>query len=702
MKKIITLCFCSFLFYSVFSQITFTIGDVPTTGTSQRVAMDTLPLPVVNFGSKGANQIYDFSNFTLFKYDTVEFRTPTNNQTSICPSADVATTADGTNFLLTNTDNANNKLTLEGFEGQVCPGQTITAAYSTKPDLFRFPTTYQTNFAGNGYLQKTVSASQVCQSFPVTQVRLTTNVTYTDTIDGWGKVITPVGAYKCLRKQRKETTTTTIEAQVLGSWSTVDNSTKTTVRYTYVTKEAKGSVINFNYDTGGVLHSVTWSMVPPTAPVANFSFNIGANGLVTFTDLSDFYPTQWSWTFGDGGTSTLQNPTHTYLANNTYNVCLTATNAGGSSVQVCKQVSITGLAVTPVADFNWANPSGGLVNFTDQSTNTPTSWSWTFGDGATSTQQNPNHVYSANNTYNVCLTAANAAGSHQHCENVIVSGITAANNAPVATDDTLSVVQGNFVVIHVAGNDVDPDNDNICLQSVWGTSSAREQIGGSCDMVFYLPDTCFTGTQTFYYSICDNGSPVLCDTAQVTATVYPNILYTATADFSLSPANYNCDTLTVANASANYSNSIWEVYRATTGTTDTLFTDSLVYLAHQVFTGQVCLTVEGKCNTVSHCDTLDVACTNIPNEVADNILLFPNPANTVVQLDFSRSKPVSNDNYVVAEVYNIAGEKCISVRATTNIRVTIPVDELTPGMYFITLLQPNGQRIVTRKFVKAE
>lgn len=518
MKKLLPLLLLCCNMALAQNPITFNIGDIPAAGQTQRIAIDTFPLPTINFGSKGANQVYDFSNLVLYKYDTAEYKTPTSAQLSTCPNADVATTADGINFLLTNTDNANNKLILEGFEGQLIPGNTLSAAYSTKPDLFRFPTNYQNTFAGNAYLQKSVPGSQVGQPLATT-VELTINTTYTDTIDGWGKVITPVGAYKCLRKKRTETTNTLIRALVFGFWNTVSNTTNTTIRYSYVTKEAKGSVINFNYDTANVLQSVNWSMVPPAAPTADFSFANGANGLVNFTDLSDGYPTQWAWTFGDGGTSASQNPSHTYTANGTYTVCLIATNAGGSSAQVCKQVTVSNAPVTPVANFGWANPSGGLVNFTDQSTNSPTQWAWTFGDGGTSNAQNPNHVYAANNTYNVCLTATNTAGSNQVCKNVTVTGISASNNAPLAVNDTVTVTGGSSQIIHVAGNDVDPDNDNLCMTAVWGSPYATEYIGGSCDMILYEPDSSFSGNDTCYYSVCDDGTPVLCDTGMVVFTV---------------------------------------------------------------------------------------------------------------------------------------------------------------------------------------
>ncbi|HLP20433.1 MAG TPA: PKD domain-containing protein, partial [Chitinophagales bacterium] len=350
MKKLLPLLvfLCSQLVYAQ-TPITFAITDLPAANSILRIGVDTVPLPAINFGNKGANQFYDFSNLSLYKYDTVEFKTPNNSQLTECPQADVAVTTDGINFLLTNTDNGNNKLILEGFQGQLTPGNTITAAYTDnanydKPEIHRFPTNYQTNFSGNAYLQKTVAGSSVGQP-GVSQVRLTITTAYTDTVDAWGIVKTPVGTYKCLRKKRKETTRTQIEAQVFPPfWTNVSDDTKTTTRYQYLTKEAKGSVVTFSYDTGNVLQSVSWATVLPNVPIAGFTYSVGSAGAVTFTDTTD-NATSWAWTFGDGGTSTQQNPNHTYAANGTYTVCLIATNAGGSSTQVCKQVVINNIAV---------------------------------------------------------------------------------------------------------------------------------------------------------------------------------------------------------------------------------------------------------------------------------------------------------------------------------------------------------------------
>ena len=132
---------------------------------------------------------------------------------------------------------------------------------------------------------------------------------------------------------------------------------------------------------------------------------------VSFTDLSTNDPTSWDWTFGDGGTDTVQHPSHEYTSTGQFTVSLTAANAAGQDIAT-KTAYIT-VAVPPVADFVGDPTSGPVlltVSFTDQSTNDPTSWDWTFGDGGTDTVQHPSHEYTSPGQFTVSLTAANAGG----------------------------------------------------------------------------------------------------------------------------------------------------------------------------------------------------------------------------------------------------------------------------------------------------
>jgi uncharacterized repeat protein (TIGR01451 family) len=157
--------------------------------------------------------------------------------------------------------------------------------------------------------------------------------------------------------------------------------------------------------------AVGWTQ---SVPVAMFlaSPNVGCAvpHTVFFTDQSSGPPSSWSWDFGDGGTSTAQNPIHTYITTGDFVATLTAANAQGSdSATTTISISI------PVTDFS-GTPAFGCgpldVDFTDSSASTHTiaSWAWDFGDGGTSSLQNPTHVFAAPGVFTVTLTATDTIG----------------------------------------------------------------------------------------------------------------------------------------------------------------------------------------------------------------------------------------------------------------------------------------------------
>jgi len=182
--------------------------------------------------------------------------------------------------------------------------------------------------------------------------------------------------------------------------------------------------------------TVTATTATGVAPVAAFSATPTSGTVpltVQFTDASTNSPASWEWSFGDGiGTSTLQNPSYTYLTAGTYSVTLTAANAAGSNAGTQTSLITVNAATMPVAAFSGTPTSGTApltVQFTDSSTGSPTSWSWSFGDGGTSTLQNPSYTYTTNGTYAVTLTATNAAGSNADTQ---AGYITVGGAGPVA------------------------------------------------------------------------------------------------------------------------------------------------------------------------------------------------------------------------------------------------------------------------------
>ena len=135
---------------------------------------------------------------------------------------------------------------------------------------------------------------------------------------------------------------------------------------------------------------------------------------VYFTNQSTGNPTSYHWDFGDGNSSSQQSPTHVYQKSGTYSVTLTvANNSGNDTKTVPSYISVQSSGSSLAAYFK-ASPLSGTaplaVNFTDQSTGNPTSWTWYFGDGDTSHQQNPTHVYQKSGNYSIKLTIANSSG----------------------------------------------------------------------------------------------------------------------------------------------------------------------------------------------------------------------------------------------------------------------------------------------------
>ena len=181
---------------------------------------------------------------------------------------------------------------------------------------------------------------------------------------------------------------------------------------------------------------------PGTDPVANFTAPAcTVNVPCLFTDASsdDGTITGWNWAFGDGGTATIQNPSHTYTTAGSPTVTLTVTDDDGNTDTHSAVVSVTDGAPTNVPPTaNFTVPSC-VVNapclFTDTSTDPDgqvTGWSWTFGDGGTSLEQNPTHTFATEGTFNVELTATDNAGA----TDIITQAVTVA--PPAATQCTAS------------------------------------------------------------------------------------------------------------------------------------------------------------------------------------------------------------------------------------------------------------------------
>lgn len=169
---------------------------------------------------------------------------------------------------------------------------------------------------------------------------------------------------------------------------------------------------------------------PPTDDIhADFSFAPSSGDApltVAFTDESTgegaAVPDAWDWDFGDGGTAATRNPSHEYMAAGVYDVTLVVSDAG---LGISDGVTLGPITVTATpdptvtADFTAVGAVGGgvsgapplTVNFVDLSGGAVATWLWGFGDGATSTAQNPSHTYELEGLFDVSLTVTDGGSA---------------------------------------------------------------------------------------------------------------------------------------------------------------------------------------------------------------------------------------------------------------------------------------------------
>jgi gliding motility-associated-like protein len=138
--------------------------------------------------------------------------------------------------------------------------------------------------------------------------------------------------------------------------------------------------------------------------------------------------------------------------------------------------------------------------------------------GSTCFTYTPNDEYNGQDT--VCIVTC--AGSV--CDTtIIIITVTPVNDPPVAVDDSETTPEDTPVDIDVTDNDFDIDGviDPTTVTEVTPPSNGSITIDPNTGVITYTPNTDFVGTDEFIYSVCDNGSPVLCDEAVVTVTVIP-------------------------------------------------------------------------------------------------------------------------------------------------------------------------------------
>lgn len=255
--------------------------------------------------------------------------------------------------------------------------------------------------------------------------------------------------------------------------------------------------------------TVQFGAPPPSNAAPTADFTGSCNDLAcAFDDVSvdeDGSVVGWQWNFGDGSSSSVQSPSRTYAAGGTYAVTLTVTDNQGATGSVSKQVTATDPTSNAPPASRFSSACSDLTcTFTDQSTDSDGSvaaWSWTFGDGATSSVRSPSRTYAAGGTYPVTLTVTdNGGATNQSSQSVTVIKPAISLTVVGRSDATKQYMTLDWT--GAAGAMVDVFRNGIRLL----TTENDGHYGNS---------RTFTGPATYVYKVCQAGTTVCSNEATV-------------------------------------------------------------------------------------------------------------------------------------------------------------------------------------------
>ncbi len=265
------------------------------------------------------------------------------------------------------------------------------------------------------------------------------------------------------------------------------------------------------------------------ASTCSANFNNTTNNLTaSFINHSSIYTNSWLWHFGDGTTSSSENPSHTYPSAGTYTVLLQAYDSTTNCVDsITKIVNITG-ANSCMAGFS-STTNNLTVSFTNTSSANTNYWFWDFGDGSNSSSQNPSHTYNSSGTYQVLLRAYNISGA---CMDSIVKNI-AVINLNGTCDASYSFTKNG---LEVAFNSNSSSSLGVQTYHTWDFGNGDSAYVADTNYTYPVAGTYITCHTVTKYNT-SNWSVLCTDTYCDTVTVASGGTIICNADFSSTTNN---------------------------------------------------------------------------------------------------------------------------------------------------------------------
>lgn len=395
----------------------------------------------------------------------------------------------------------------------------------------------------------------------------------------------------------------------------------------------------------------------PTINFTNTSSPIMEDRMYSLAAFLDIPQLGYTWDFGDGSNEVNAIDTFNTYANVTldYTVVLRDTLFGWTST--CADADSTFIGDDLNTDWTSAPAGLGVIDFTDATTASAaiTTWFWDFGDGNTSTMQNPSHPYMAAGNYTVCLTTVTACGADSSCASV---------NVVICSNPTAAFSETNN----------DPSFDFTDGSSTTGIVTYAWDFGDGNVSTQQNPTNAYidNGTYTVTLIITDD-----CGVDSISTTVTVNNgCVDPVADFTQSGSE---PTFTFTNTSTSSTNTMysWDMGDASTYTTMDV---NHTYTANNTYT--VTLTVTDDCGTHTTTQTVVVSTIGLLDLEGDVFIAFPNPANEVLKIQ-------SNKNITIVEMMDMAGRVVIRNEYNTQ-SVEVKTSALAEGHYTLRATHEDG------------
>ncbi len=451
-----------------------------------------------------------------------------------------------------------------------------------------------------------------------------------------------------------------------------------------------------------------------------YTDSTGSAYAVHFLDQSVGNITNWAWTFGDGSSSSEQNPVHVYPAPGYYLVSLTVSSPNQWCSDVVYDTIYVNGGLPCQASFVYnVNPSTGnrTVTFTDQSAGGPVSWVWSFGDGTSSTEQNPVHTYTgATVSYNVCLTITTSNScTSTWCQTVLLPDSTSYNQvygqvfagnfpltsglAVIYSHDTINPGQAIVEIFPIDSNGVYfftqiPDGDYYILAIPFDSGEYLPTYYGNT--ISWSQATLVSlGTPNNPYNIqLVAAGQMMPGNGSIGGQISQGEFHGAPTDLINMILFNNLGqaigfTRVSASGSFSFPSLTYGTYILHPELPGVSADNILVILSESQPHAEIVMTYSGN----------KILGMGSPNDLVSRFNIFPNPAtdHVSISLTLTRSMPV------VAEIHNLTGQRMVSksfdLRSGSQ-QIELSTAHLTPGIYTLRIFAKQGVNLNVKLVIR--